>query len=974
MRMFDFVRNAVRVTKLGSGQQDEEIAAAALAKYSSASDVIAAFSTNSQASLPGDSHKLAGSHEQVTKAVARGDLYRDQQQWIEARSAYADALALEPGLQPIWIQLGHAAKESGDLDAAEWAYGQALEIDNGDADGHLQLGHLHKLRGNLSAALRSYTHAVALDHRLTDAQEEIARIKVRSNTEKAGEAWNKVSSKSAFVGARSTSAADARKAQEAAELGDSLRDQQNWKAAHAAYAGAVSLDPEYQPIWIQLGHAAKESGDVIGAELAYRRAIELDPEDPEAYNQLAHLLKIQGRLSSALEYYSRVVALDHKFVGAQADIAELTSRLGLDKDVGGVDFTSTLLAQAEKMVPEGAVSIVFEVSDLMSYFRGSRLPTGIQRVQMEVIRSVIEGNPSNLVCSIVCFSPIQQFWIEVPADLFMGFCGLAVSGGDASDRQWMFLLAELDGILMSEKYFGFPQGSILLDLGTSWWQRNYFLNIRFAKSLYGIKYVPFVHDLIPIMTPEYCSQELRRDFLSWISGVLNHADGFLTNSQATAKDLGTVSSKLGHQVSDVAVVTLNADFRASLGGAESEYLDERAPHFLMSRGLKKGEYVLCVATIEARKNHAAAFAVWLKLIKKHGIKNVPMLVCVGKDGWLNNTAYEMLRASEILAGHVLILHSVSDIELAVLYRNCKCTLYPSFYEGWGLPVSEALCYGKIPITPHISSLPEAGEKFAEYFDIESEKDLLEAVERVALYDAYRAAREHLIATEYEPRSWKQITEQILVQLTAWALDEWPARGVSQTRQAFSPATADVGVLHFLGTGTVAILWAGLKNGEVYRLGRGWWWPEEWGCWTRGGEASILSFTLEDVADSKLLIYIGLKSASFRDVIATLKCEGARTLDVHLPPNREQVVALELDSASTAERTIAISIATTPHINLSAVTGGGDTRVIGVGVSWFYACKKDDLPARMAIVEALSIGDFWRLAPQPPTQPDFFVHT
>jgi hypothetical protein len=120
--------------------------------------------------------------------------------------------------------------------------------------------------------------------------------------------------------------------------------------------------------------------------------------------------------------------------------------------------------------------------------------------------------------------------------------------------------------------------------------------------------------------------------------------------------------------------------------------------------------------------------------------------------------------------------------------------------------------------------------------------------------------------------------------------------------------------------------------------------------------------------------VGLKSASTRDVIATLKCEGARTLDVHLPPSRDQVVALELEAASTAERTIAVSIATTPHIGLAAVTGGADTRVIGVGVSWFYVCKKDDLPARMAIVEALSIGDFWRLAPQPPTQLDFFLHT
>src|SRR5262249_23032938 len=151
---------------------------------------------------------------------------------------------------------------------------------------------------------------------------------------------------------------------------------------------------------------------------------------------------------------------------------------------------------AKKLVPEGAVSVVFEVSDLMSYFRGARLPTGIQRVQMEVIKSVIESESEEISYSIVCFAPEAQFWIEIPPELFMSFCRHAVSGGDTTAREWMFLLADLDKVLTAGDYFRFPPHSILVDLGTSWWQRNYFLNLRLAKSLYAIKYVPFVHDLI----------------------------------------------------------------------------------------------------------------------------------------------------------------------------------------------------------------------------------------------------------------------------------------------------------------------------------------------------------------------------------------------------------------------------------------------------------------------------------------------
>ncbi len=155
--------------------------------------------------------------------------------------------------------------------------------------------------------------------------------------------------------------------------------------------------------------------------------------------------------------------------------------------------------------------------------------------------------------------------------------------------------------------------------------------------------------------------------------------------------------------------------------------------------------MLFVSTIESRKNHLGGrSSVWLKLIKKRGLKNVPKLVCVGNPGWLNDAAYAKLNASDLLREHVLMLSKISDAALAVLYENSVCTLYPSSYEGWGLPVTEALCYGKVPVISNISSLPEAGGPFAEYFDVEVEKDLMDAVERVVYDEKFRARREQKI--------------------------------------------------------------------------------------------------------------------------------------------------------------------------------------------------------------------------------------
>src|SRR3974390_3461125 len=80
--------------------------------------------------------------------------------------------------------------------------------------------------------------------------------------------------------------------------GDAARDAQDWADAAAAYARAVELDAGNAPIWMQLGHALKESGRKHEAETAYRRVLALAPESADAHLQLGHLLKITGRVDA----------------------------------------------------------------------------------------------------------------------------------------------------------------------------------------------------------------------------------------------------------------------------------------------------------------------------------------------------------------------------------------------------------------------------------------------------------------------------------------------------------------------------------------------------------------------------------------------------------------------------------------------------------------------------------------------------
>jgi glycosyltransferase involved in cell wall biosynthesis len=760
-------------------------------------------------------------------------------------------------------------------------------------------------------------------------------------------------------------------------LADRSRDMRNWAGARTNYEEALALDPSLQHIWIQLGHARKEGGDHAAAEVAYREALKLNPSDADGHLQLGHLFKIRDQIGAAIEFYSRALELDPGLGDAQAEISRLRGRLENAKPVAPRPGAPSArrYPRAGKPSDGKTLNVAFDVSDLMHYFRNARLPTGIQRVQMEVIRTAIEAGGSDVSYSIVCFTKETDFWIEIPPSLFRMLCRQAVVGGDHQASDWLGLLAQLDAVLMSRQYFAFARGSVLLNLGTSWWLQNYFLNVRLAKSLYGIKYVPFVHDFIPVMAPEHCVADLRQDFITWAIGAFDHADYFLVNSKATLADLQTVCKKLGYKKREAAVIPLDADFRKTLS-SEAVWEEVGDPvEFLNTIGLEKGKYVLFVSTIESRKNHIAAFSVWLKLIKKHGIRNVPKLVCVGNPGWLNDAAWSKLKASELLTEHVLMLSKISDAALAVLYENSVCTLYPSSYEGWGLPVTEALCYGKVPVISNISSLPEAGGPFAEYFDVESEKDMMDALERIVYDERYRTRREQKIAAEFRPRAWSVISAQIVGQLREWwknHVDD-PAPELPAAYHGIWPLEAEMGVLHALTANSSNVLWPGLKSGEIYRNGPGWWWPEHWGCWIKSNGPSQIAFVLKDVAGAPIEVFVGLRGVQGKNAVCTLKCDGARTLNVPLGPEQDKVVAMSLEPGDQADRLVVIQVTCDQTADFRASTGGVDFRSCGVGVRWVYACREADVLARMKMVEAIALGDFARLQRRPP-ESDFFLHT
>jgi len=129
----------------------------------------------------------------ANKLLSRADRARDSRDWVSATRYYREALHLQPDNPPIWVQYGHALKESGNFPEAEKAYRNSLELAADVADTHLQLGHALKIQGRKIEASVAYLRALALDPALDHASFELkglgwtsGRIQLTLRRERSG--------------------------------------------------------------------------------------------------------------------------------------------------------------------------------------------------------------------------------------------------------------------------------------------------------------------------------------------------------------------------------------------------------------------------------------------------------------------------------------------------------------------------------------------------------------------------------------------------------------------------------------------------------------------------------------------------------------------------------------------------------------------------------------------------------------------
>jgi len=412
--------------------------------------------------------------------------------------------------------------------------------------------------------------------------------------------------------------------------------------------------------------------------------------------------------------------------------------------------------------PAQPATILFDVSDLLLYLLHHTTLSGIQRVQCEILRNLVDVPYPQPVRFVVLNERARLGSVETPALLKIIE---DIRSGTISGRD---LHSEINALLRRVVPCPVQSRDIFLTLGAFWGVKGMGTLLQRLKNS-GAVIGAFIHDIIPITAPEYFEARATRIFIKGVVEALTFADFIVTTSEYNKASLIEHMAARKLDPLPVHVVPLGHDF--------SPAVPIHSKLSSVVSGIVATDYVLCVGTIEVRKNPTYLFNIW-KMMVKSGRSNIPYLVFAGRKGWLTQDFLDQLKACDYLDGRILVVHDVTDAELELLYRKCMLTMFPSFVEGWGLPAGESLAHGKICICSAMGGIPEVGGELLDYINPYNVCDGLERLSKYLDDPELRAARSQEIVERFQPRPWQKAADDFLRSTQVLARQARPIEGVA----------------------------------------------------------------------------------------------------------------------------------------------------------------------------------------------------
>jgi glycosyltransferase involved in cell wall biosynthesis len=240
------------------------------------------------------------------------------------------------------------------------------------------------------------------------------------------------------------------------------------------------------------------------------------------------------------------------------------------------------------------------------------------------------------------------------------------------------------------------------------------------------RYVATIHDMIPLILPQWVTRKHRLVVTAAYRRLVRQADRVITPSEATKAD---VVHHLGINPERIAVIPWGCEERFQPTGDHERFGAVQRRYRLPTR------YLLFVGTLEPRKNLTALLHAYAKL-RAAGHDEDLKLVVAGRTGWLYREIFTAVKALG-LQKEVIFTGFVDDEDLPHLYRGAQLFVFPSLYEGFGLPILEAMASGVPVVTSRAASMPEVAGEAAMLVDPHDVQAIADGMRQVLYKDGLR---------------------------------------------------------------------------------------------------------------------------------------------------------------------------------------------------------------------------------------------
>jgi glycosyltransferase involved in cell wall biosynthesis len=314
-------------------------------------------------------------------------------------------------------------------------------------------------------------------------------------------------------------------------------------------------------------------------------------------------------------------------------------------------------------------------------------PTGVDRVEMAYARGLLAAVPERLQFAAVHPS---GFYGRLPTEAVERFLDITEQRWreEGLGRQSLRLFAVKALLSLRPRLAGASQRSIYIQPSPNNLIKPGLMRAFLRRE--NAKLVCLVHDLIPIQYPEYARPGGAALHARRIETVAALSDGIIANSNATLEMLQPWLGRAGRRPA-----TAVAHLGTEISPAVPLYVADHP-------------YFVCVGTIEPRKNHLLLLHLWRAMAEQRGAAAAPKLIIIGRRGWENEQVIDLLDRCPALAGCVEEHSGLPDRQVQAMIAGARALLLPSFAEGYGMPVTEALALSVPVVCSDLPALREAG--------------------------------------------------------------------------------------------------------------------------------------------------------------------------------------------------------------------------------------------------------------------------